>query len=813
MREIIPFAEVTPADAENIGGKGLGLGRSSRAGLPVPPGFCITAEAYRRHAGAGGGINDLLWEKIVAAYRELGSPVVAVRSSATAEDGAETSFAGQQETILGVDGEPALRSAIERCWASLHTDRAKAYRTRQGVRESAPAMAVVVQRLVEADVAGVMFTRDPWDLTEEHLRIEASWGLGEAVVSGRVTPDRFQVHRETGEITEQAPGKKTIRIDRHGEHTVVEAQWESLCLDAVQVRRLAELGRRVELTDGGPRDIEWAIVGDECFLLQSRPITTVSAREREEARRETIARLARLVEPGGTVWSHTNLKEILKTPTPMTWSLVDRLLLSGGGATGKMFASVGYQPDPALESTSAYDLIGSKPYLNLSREPRLQFARPVFRYPLALYKNHPHHALNPMPDTSRMHGGLGKWLRVLRMIKIATRVASGSKSFAGELRDKIIPAFRSYLEPIRSEKLDRLDSKTLVSSLRDLCVKTLSDFAAESLKPTLYTDYSWKFLEQQFVKSFGAERSKELLNRLSQGVRPEAEADFPTALRQVAAGAKTRDEFLRDFGHRGANEMELSAPRWAEDPDSLQQLLVVPASHISEVDPSEAWKTIASEARWNSYLAGTLEQHAERVRTYISLRETGKHYLMLGYFEIRRRLLELDSRYQLGGGIFFLTLDELDQLTAGSDLKPLIAQRQRTRRAELSLDVPDVIFGDDLEAIGRPLPALPGQSQLKGLALSSGVAEGPALVLHEPLAAPPEAGYILVCPSTDPAWVPLFVSAAGLVMESGGTLSHGAIVAREFGLPAVAGVPELMRRIETGRRIRVDGGRGVVTLL
>ncbi|WP_020474103.1 PEP/pyruvate-binding domain-containing protein [Zavarzinella formosa] len=813
MQDVIFFADISPADAENVGGKGFSLGRTSQSGLPVPPGFCVTADAYRQNGQTHQRINDDLWMKIAAAYRRLGEGVVAVRSSATAEDGAEASFAGQQETILGVDGESALRGAIEKCWASLHTERAKAYRIRQGVDEATLAMAVVVQRLVDAEVAGVMFTVDPWDATGKHLRIEASWGLGEAVVSGRVTPDRFQVNRETGAIAEQAAGIKQVRIDRHGESHVSAELSRAICLNESQVRDLADLARRVEAFYGEPRDIEWAITGGACWLLQARPITTVSAVEREKARVETIARLKKLVEPRGTVWSHTNLKEILKTPTPMTWSIVGGFLLSGGGGTGKMFRDVGYQPDPALESTSAYDLIGGRPYLNLAREPRLQYAKPVFKYPLEKYKEFPHHALNPQPDTTRMHGGLGKWLRIFGMLKIAAKVASGSKTFAEELRSKIIPAYQAYLAPIAAEEIGDCESKHLLASLRELITRTLVDFAAESLKPTLYTDYSWKFLEQQFIKSFGSERSVEMMNRLSQGVKPDPEADFPSAMREVSQGKRSREDFLKQFGHRGANEMELSAARWSEDPDSLNQLLSGPGTHVPEVKPEEVWREIAAEAKWNSYLAKTLAHHAEQVRTYIGLRETGKHYLMLGYFEIRRRLMELDRRFNLRGGIFFLTLDELTDLVNGADMIALIAERKRIRQVELTLDLPAVIFGDDLEAIGRPLPIVEGAFQLTGLALSSGVVEGPALALTEPLTTPPEPGYILVCPSTDPAWVPLFVSAAGLVMESGGTLSHGAIVAREFGLPAVAGIPDLMRRIQTGQQIRVDGGRGVVTVL
>src|SRR5262249_39604502 len=198
---------------------------------------------------------------------------------------------------------------------------------------------------------------------------------------------------------------------------------------------------------------------------------------------------------------------------------------------------------------------------------------------------------------------------------------------------------------------------------------------------------------------------------------------------------------------------------------------------------------------------------------WLTLREEGKHHLMRGYALIRRALVELDRRYGLSGGVFFLTPEELPRLDAGVDLTGLIAERRRRRSVALSLEVPTVLFSDDLEAIGRPLPLPEGGDVLRGVALSAGVAEAAALVLHEPGVTPPTEPYILVCPSTDPAWVPLFASARGLVMETGGVLSHGAIVAREFGLPAVAGLPDIHRRLHTGQRLRIDGASGRVTVL
>jgi pyruvate,water dikinase len=216
----------------------------------------------------------------------------------------------------------------------------------------------------------------------------------------------------------------------------------------------------------------------------------------------------------------------------------------------------------------------------------------------------------------------------------------------------------------------------------------------------------------------------------------------------------------------------------------------------------------------SSLQCAALEPAYRELVEYLGLRETAKHHLMRGYALIRRALVELDRRYGLGGGIFFLTLEELPRLLADEDLSGVIAGRRRRRAVALSLEAPPVLFSDDLEALGRPSPAAAGADALRGVPLSAGVAEAPALVLERPPEGELPAGpYVLVCPSTDPAWVPLFVEARGLVMETGGVLSHGAIVAREFGLPAVAGLPGVQRRLRTGQRLRVDGAAGTVAVL
>lgn len=815
MPDLLPFASISAADAARVGGKGESLGRTAAAGLPVPPGFVVTTDAYRRLHSGGARSDPAFVAAFAAALAELPAGPVAVRSSATDEDGGEASFAGQQETILGVSGLDAVLAAVERCWASLHTDRAKAYRAKQGVADDRLAMAVVVQELVPADVAGVLFTRDPTDPQGRRMLVEASWGLGEAVVSGLVTPDRFRLHRDTGAVVERTLGAKDTRVTAAGAEPVPAADRDRFCLDDTALSQLAELGRSVEAFYGDARDIEWAVAGGRVFLLQARPITVATAADRERAILETTLELRARTAPGGTVWVRYNLSEVLPAPTPMTWAVVQRLLAADGGF-GAMNRDLGAAPDPALGSLSAFDLVAGRPMANLSRMPRMQGAHPPFKYPFAALKADPRSALDPKPTLDPLTGGgLGGVFRlpatVWRLSRMMSRTRKEAEAFAARFTTEIAPPFAAAAREAMARDWAAATPEELTRTAREWIDRTLVDFARHSLKPTVFADLCWGTMVELLKPGMGAERAGAAVGEMAVGAHPPDEADFAAALRAVAAGTLPRAAFLERFGHRGPNEMELAQPRWAEAPD---QLAPAPAA-ASRVELTGNWERIAAEAKLTGGVKAQAAVWFERLRTYLGLREAAKHYLLLGYAVIRRALVELDRRFSLDGGVFYLLPDELKELrTAGTDLKPRIAARRKRRQAELALEVPPVLFSDDLAAIGRPLPPPDGGAVLTGAGLSAGTAEGPALVLTEPLAAPPgSGGYVLVCPSTDPAWVPLFAHAAALVMETGGVLSHGAIVAREFGLPAVAGLPGVVRRLRTGQRVRVDGGRGTVTVL
>ncbi|MBY0527240.1 MAG: hypothetical protein K2R98_27845 [Gemmataceae bacterium] len=748
-----------------------------------------------------------------------------------------------------------LCQAINAVFGSWNNERAITYRKHHRI-DGLLGTAVTVQMMCPSEVSGVMFTANPVSRKVDDIVIQSSFGLGEAVVLGKVDPDTFVIDKKTLRIKE-----RTIAIKRHIVATLAQdghgqtGTRDSSSLNDVQLKELAELGLRVEAYYQRPSDIEWALSQGRFYLLQARGIKGVedgktpdkkADPEQDRVKQEEMAALRALAEPGGTVWARFNLAEILPEPTPMTWAIVRRFM-SGQGGFGLMYRDLGFDPDPALDEQGIYDLVCGRPYCNLSREPRMQFRQMPFEHRFSAIKAAPQKALYPQPRINPLRGGFLSFVKfsvslpvvVWKLLRSASYMRSESQTCAKRLREQIIPAFSAEIAKEAATDLSKLETPALLERLETWIRRTLFDYAREGLKPTALAAVSMGNIERGLTKAMRPEappvtatdaeieRDKALatakvrsaLGQLIMGVRPDEEADLPSAVHDLTAGHLGHEKFLAQFGHRGPQEMELSRPRWAEDSAALDQLTRQGSSGLSHArvmsnrESTSFRQRVAAEVRKVLSERPALETEVGQLHTYLALRETSKHYLMKGYALIRRILLELDRRYKLDGGIFFLTPEELPRLAKGEDLSALIAQRRRRRELALSLEAPQVLFSDDLEAIGRPMK-ITGADTLQGTPLSAGVAEGPALVLHEPTDdAPQQQGYILVCPTTDPAWVPLFVHAKALVMETGGVLSHGAIVAREFDLPAVAGLPDVHRRIKTGQRLRVDGSTGTVTVL
>jgi pyruvate,water dikinase len=402
---------------------------------------------------------------------------------------------------------------------------------------------------------------------------------------------------------------------------------------------------------------------------------------------------------------------------------------------------------------------------------------------------------------------------VLRSARQVVALGGLGPAFATRFRQQVLPAFLDEVRRAAADNIASLDDTALRGRLEHWVRRTLYDFARDGLKPTVRAAIARENLQRWLQRKLGPDRGREAVNELCMGVKPDPEADLPGAVRDLMAGTLDRAAFLDRFGHRGEQEMELSRPRWREDPAALDRLASQHAEvHTAGAPAAGRWEAIAEEAKLSKLERAALDPEVQILHTSLALRETAKHYLLHGFDLMRRVLLEIDRRHRLHGGVFYLTPEELPRL-GGEDLAGVITQRRRRRTLCLSLEAPPVLFSDDLEALGRAV-RVAGCDSLQGVPLSAGSADAPALVLEQPrVDEVPAEPYILVCPSTDPAWVPLFVRARGLVMERGGVLSHGAIVAREYGLPAVAGLPGVQRRLRTGQRLRVDGGRGTVTVL
>jgi pyruvate,water dikinase len=655
-----------------------------------------------------------------------------------------------------------------------------------------------------------------------------------------VTPDRFVLNKKTLAIGEREISVKDRVISTLSEDGRQQAgRADAASLTDGQLTDLAQLGLRVEKYFHVPCDIEWALSQGQFFLLQARPIkggttrqpppTTHHSPELEQIRREEIAILKAKAGPEGTVWSRYNLAEVLPAPTPMTWAIVRRFM-SGKGGFGLMYRDLGFDPDPALDEDGIFDLICGRPYCNLSREPRMQYRTLPFEHPVAALKANPSKALYPQAVLNPARAGWRFWLFfpavVFKLVRSGMKLRRLSRTFAERFRNEIVPAFVSEAKKEAGQDISKLAPAELLARLDHWIQRTLYDFARDSLKPTALAAVALGNLERALGRlltkpgdASAADRPQAASRELVMGVKPDPGTDLPGAIRDLANGKLDRADFLRDFGHRGSQEMELSRPRWSEEFEDRERM-ADGGSQIEDrgLNSEEVWKKLADEAKLTAGQRNALEAELQTLHTYLGLRESAKHYLMQGYALIRRLLVELDRRYQLDGGIFFLLLDELPGLVRHQpphvepQLTGTISQRRRRRELALSLPVPQVLFSDDLDAIGRQVE-LAGAEVLQGVPLSAGVAEGIALVLEQPTTSLPSEPFILVCPSTDPAWVPLFVQAKGLVMETGGVLSHGAIVAREFGLPAVAGLPDVQRRLRTGQRLRVDGATGKVNVL
>ena len=844
MQFIKHFSEIDETNLPSVGGKGLNLGKLTKAGFRVPQGFCVTTDAYRfsvqslseQNAGAIKALvlSPELAAEIQMAQEKLQTSTVAVRSSATAEDLAEASFAGQQDTFLNV-GSDELLDALKGCWASLWSERAIAYRQTQGISDDGLAMAVVIQEMCEADVSGVLFTVSPF--SADVAIVESNWGLGESVVSGAITPDSFLMSRETGEVLKKNVATKREMVTAAGVGEVLPAQQDAPSLTDVQLKELTQLGMQVETFYGKPMDIEWAFVNGQFVLLQARHITTPvtattsSARVRptsgtdtesvEKLRQEEIQKLEAYTETHGTVWCHHNLAEVLPAPLPMTWAIVKEFM-SGAGGLGKAYRGLGFHPSQRVDSEGILDLICGRVYVNLNREAELHFDGFPLAHDFNALKQNPQQAMYAQAQTDITRSNASFWLKlplhIIRMSKAEMRLRRIRSDFDGLLTEEIFPTFQKEVEAERERSYAGLSDTELVAKFEAWRAKTLDDFAPKALTATLIAGFSLQQLEAALQKGLDETAAKVLASRLISGLSGNLTVETNEKLWQVASADLALTDFLKDYGHRAVDEFELAQPRWREDTTYLEQVIASFQQETSATDARQVVQREAAEMELSAILKDKanlqkqIESELDFTRRYMPFRETAKFYLMLGYEQIRRALVELDNRYELEDGIFYLEPDELERLIGGDDFGNIIATRRTQRELMLQIEMPDVIFSDALEQIGAPM-SIDAAETYTGIGVSAGVATGKARVLLTPSDVNlSDRDYILVCPSTDPAWTPLFLHAAGLVMERGGMLSHGAVVAREYGVPAVVNIPNATQRIVDGQMLQVDGNNGIVSI-
>jgi pyruvate,water dikinase len=870
------FPEIASGTLPLVGGKAANLGVLTRAGLPVPAGLCVTTEAYRR-VTEGAGLEKVLDrlatrpapaaladlaaqaralvlaapvpDDIAQAIRQSAAGPVAVRSSATAEDLPDASFAGQQDTYLNVVGAEAVLDAVRRCWASLWTERAVAYRTANGIDHRTVRLAVVIQDMVQSHVAGVMFTANPVTGRRHEAVIDASPGLGESVVSGAVNPDHFVVDMETGRITERRLGDKrtAIRSLPGGGTEHVTTALEGACVTDDQLRALAALGSRVEALYGSPQDTEWAIdAAGTLWLTQARPVTTlypIPVATAEGLRVYFCFSLAQGLYRPITPMGLSALRVVSSSAASLFGAPVaDRLagapqFNEAGGrifidVTGVVRSRMGRATVPrifdVMEARSAKVLRG------LFDDPRLsviqrscwpvlrRIARVLFRYripPRAV------HALIDPEAARRRADQVGVDLRRRLALPAGATAIQRLDHVEQVLATEIIPLLPTVMLPgavpgflmlaLASRLLgDRAQPGEVQSVLRGLPhnVTTEMDLALWQVANRIRRDPA----AAELVRTVP---TTELVGRFHAGTLP------PVAAEALAG-------FLAAYGERAVAEIDLGLPRWSEEP---AHVLGVIANYLRLDDPAlapdalfargaaEAEQAIESLGRRAGGLRGRVVRFAlRRARSLAGLRELPKYYMVTALAAVRAQLAavgaELASRGRLAAApdVFFLTLAEVrkavDPAGPGTiDLRALVARRREEYERELRRrHVPRILLSDGTEPEAVATAGAPAEGALTGTPASAGTVAGTARVVLDPVGAHLEPGEILVCPSTDPGWTPLFLTAGGLVMEMGGANSHGAVVAREYGIPAVVGVARATERIVTGQRITVDGTAGAV---
>jgi len=880
----LPFTS-SEATLETAGGKGTNLARLTRAGFAVPGGFIIPTDAYRefvnsnrwlptiqsvvehlsaedasalerastqiRVAFSAGKMPEETGSAIRVAYADFENKPVAVRSSATAEDLPDLSFAGQQDTYLNVVGMEQLLSAVINCWSSLWTARAIGYRIRNHISHEEAALAVIVQEMIQSEASGVLFTANPLSGLRSETVIDATLGLGEALVSGQVEPDHYVINVLDNRIVSKTLGEKKIstRGKTGGGVEVIEENAEAQqALSEEDILSIAAVGQQIQKEYNAPQDIEWALANGSFYILQSRGITSLFP----------VPEVS--LDPLIVWFSFGAVQGLVGPMTPIGID-VGRHIFAGAG---KMFGV----PIKANDENVLVPA-GERLWIRISDVVRHPVGSRIIGSALNFIEPSAGKILKSLTADSHLGAGTGK-------IKFSTlqHVSSFAIPIVG----------RFALNMLRPEKARAEIDARIESYLARLQIAAGKDRFERLMNVVVFMreriSSVFQFLLPRFIPVFGPSiASLNLLNEIAgddralalevtralpQNVTTEMDLALWKTATEIRADAESADlfrssdaqtlarlylsgtlpsaaqtviaGFMEKYGMRGTGEIDFGQPRWREDPTpimhTLQSYLNIDEASAPDAlfakgaqAASKAIESIAAKARKQSggwFKEKMARGAARRVRLLMGARESPKFFAIRTMGIARKALLEAGEEFAQAGTIeeatdlVFLKLDELEALAKNEarDWKALIAERRATYERELRRrQVPRILVSDGrafYEGLGSETDT---ENMITGSPVSPGVAEGKVHIIFNPNGAQLVPGEILVCPGTDPAWTPLFMAAAGLITEVGGMMTHGSVVAREYGIPAVVGVHQATTRLKNGQRIRIDGTAGKIVVL
>jgi pyruvate,water dikinase len=861
-RYVLRIDEIDETQAAVVGGKGAHLGALSQiAGIRVPPGFCVTTGAFRRIAAEVPSIDDrldrlsrlnaddrrpirALSAELRRALEEIAIPdevtaaitlalarlgeraAYAIRSSATAEDSPTASFAGQHDTYLNVAGPAAILQHISRCWASLFTERAVTYRLRNGSEHRKVHMAVVVQQMVFPEAAGILFTADPVTSNRRVSCVEAAFGLGEALVSGRVNADTYQVR--DGEVVAKAVGEKRLAVRAlpgggTEERAIDPAQQEQPALTNAQVVRLAELGRRIEAHFGRPQDIEWCLADDVFQIVQSRPITTLypipDAGDRENHVYVSVGHQQMMTDAmkplGLSLWQLKALPRMYEAGGRLFVDITRRL---ASPATREGILETIGKSDP-LTGDALRTIVERGDFL-----PSLPDEKPAGPPPGG--------ALAPLDTDPAI------------VTELIERSQASNAILQRDIRSKSAAALLDFIladiQELKRILFDPRSHQVFMGAME------ATWWLNEKLEEWLGEKNAADTLTQSVPNNVTSEMGLALMD-VADVIRPYPEVvaflrdvedeDFLDELAELAGGPQARgaiEGFLDLYGMRCVGEIDITRPRWRERPTTLVPVILANVRNFQPGAAARRFEQGRQEALDKQqellerlralpdgeHKAAQTRRMIDRVRTFIGYREYPKYFIVSRSFAYKQALMREAERLEQSHvlrereDIFYLTFQELQDVVRTNQVDDgLISRRKDAFRSHQSLTPPRVITSDGEIVAGAyrrdDVPA----GALVGLAVSAGIVEGRARVIDDVAQADLAAGDILVTAYTDPSWSPLFVAIAGLVTEVGGLMTHGAVIAREYGLPAVVGVEHATRLIRDGQRIRVHGTDGFVEIL